>query len=54
MAKHKRLCATCGKRLSGFDGTYMYDSTKGKIVFVCRDDRSCQKPYIIKSAKGAC
>lgn len=52
MAKKKRPCHTCGKKLSGFDGTYMFDSAIGRAVFVCRDDRSCQKPYLKKPAKG--
>ncbi|XEQ93309.1 hypothetical protein SCACP_21690 [Sporomusa carbonis] len=52
MAKKKRPCATCGKKLSSFDGTYMYDMAKGRSVFVCRDDRLCQKPYVKVHAKG--
>ncbi|WP_177505946.1 hypothetical protein [Anaerosinus sp.] len=44
MAK-KKTCYVCGKKLRGIDGTYMTNEFH-KPVFVCKDDRNCQKRFI--------
>ena len=45
MSKAKK-CHTCGKLLAGKNYHRMYDEKLKRVVDVCADGRSCQRPLL--------